>query len=992
MSKEQFFSESSFYDSDKINSKDHIKNFRNSVILEEFSQRDLTEAFNDNNKTKVELDEIKKHNDKDTTKTQQITASPSLSALANLLDEKSLLADQKMRDDMVLNNTIIEVDESISDIITIHDNDSNKKKEILNNNSIKITQPSKSPNLIDIDGKNNIQFSIASSNSTTNEQPDFLTSPKVEEPKPALIQTIHSPSKISSKTFLTNQNSINNNGQNNSLESDLYLTPVSRSNTPEIRTKLQNNNNNKINNKSHSTSNSTTPLKTPEKERHVHSSNNNSAQRISTNNSSVDTTPTSAKKKKGLFSFLKKKPSQNLPASSTFNISTTSSNSNTLTPEKLQKKSHSTSSIFSSLKKNKSNVSRGHSNHQTPTKEKNLPTSSSSSNEINLKSKPSKASILRKQNIKHNHRTTSDSTSSSSLYSSSPIKRDDVSKQTITTLESNMKLEIPRNQEKKTEKNDIVLRKTSSDVEVNEIPITYHPNIPELIFEHGTSNLTPEKLSETNEANKEVKSKGLFQPPLENEQSILRRRIPELDDMKAPNSYLQKMDYGESLFPKTLDEQEVESIISLERTRSIKSKRNSTSSHRISSDNYSYRSQNEGMFLTEPTAVILSTPDLSKSPASSILKSGRFENGDAASDFSGILDTNTSFNDSGVNDTSEINANQILPSNEKALSSLNEMVDGLQLYSAPDEKEEVSHSINNASDPFEPDMELMSDIMEFANLIDFGDNADLVDALEADMNTNMQSHLEIEEESSARDISQCPSDDIFTLNEGNSPGRNPTVETNDQSDIKYNDIKTSSHSNRDLPSTNKVQQSKYIHEFSENNVNDYIPEDIEKSSLDNSEIQDNIPSVLNLVAPQNTENVEVEAINPQLSQSGANNESAYFPKIPKHRPISMSFKSSSSISSETKFNSKPIIEQNLKPRVNVPEIPNAPPRPKNKLKFSSQVILFETYSQFDYDRRPEIATCNVLTPQLAQMIKAELNELKSQMEINEHSKCYTHFY
>ncbi|EHL02590.1 putative protein BNI4 [Glarea lozoyensis 74030] len=46
----------------------------------------------------------------------------------------------------------------------------------------------------------------------------------------------------------------------------------------------------------------------------------------------------------------------------------------------------------------------------------------------------------------------------------------------------------------------------------------------------------------------------------------------------------------------------------------------------------------------------------------------------------------------------------------------------------------------------------------------------------------------------------------------------------------------------------------------------------------------------------------------------------------------------------------------------------------------------------EYDRRGEIATCNRLTPMLAQQIKEELNTFKMEMEVHESSKVYTHFF
>ncbi|KAH3671664.1 hypothetical protein OGAPHI_000369 [Ogataea philodendri] len=63
-----------------------------------------------------------------------------------------------------------------------------------------------------------------------------------------------------------------------------------------------------------------------------------------------------------------------------------------------------------------------------------------------------------------------------------------------------------------------------------------------------------------------------------------------------------------------------------------------------------------------------------------------------------------------------------------------------------------------------------------------------------------------------------------------------------------------------------------------------------------------------------------------------------------------------------------------------------------RVRFSSKILLFETYDEYDYDRKPDQATCNQLTPQLALQIKSELNELKAEMPVHELSKCYTQFF
>lgn len=65
---------------------------------------------------------------------------------------------------------------------------------------------------------------------------------------------------------------------------------------------------------------------------------------------------------------------------------------------------------------------------------------------------------------------------------------------------------------------------------------------------------------------------------------------------------------------------------------------------------------------------------------------------------------------------------------------------------------------------------------------------------------------------------------------------------------------------------------------------------------------------------------------------------------------------------------------------------------KNNVRFSSRIILYDTYNGEEYDRHPDTGTCNQLTPLLAQQIKDELNTFKSEMEIHTESQQYTHFF
>ena len=59
---------------------------------------------------------------------------------------------------------------------------------------------------------------------------------------------------------------------------------------------------------------------------------------------------------------------------------------------------------------------------------------------------------------------------------------------------------------------------------------------------------------------------------------------------------------------------------------------------------------------------------------------------------------------------------------------------------------------------------------------------------------------------------------------------------------------------------------------------------------------------------------------------------------------------------------------------------SAPSTPQGTMKrnatFSPRIVFYDTWPPGEYDRRGEIATCNRLTPLLAQQIKEELNNFK----------------
>ncbi|KAF7720143.1 Uncharacterized protein PECH_007431 [Penicillium ucsense] len=71
--------------------------------------------------------------------------------------------------------------------------------------------------------------------------------------------------------------------------------------------------------------------------------------------------------------------------------------------------------------------------------------------------------------------------------------------------------------------------------------------------------------------------------------------------------------------------------------------------------------------------------------------------------------------------------------------------------------------------------------------------------------------------------------------------------------------------------------------------------------------------------------------------------------------------------------------------------PMTPQPTSRNIVFSPRIQFHDTWPSGEYDRRGDIATCNRLTPLLAQQIREEINNFKMEMEVHENSKIYTHF-
>lgn len=398
--------------------------------------------------------------------------------------------------------------------------------------------------------------------------------------------------------------------------------------------------------------------------------------------------------------------------------------------------------------------------------------------------------------------------------------------------------------------------------------------------------------------------------------------IAPKDDIIDP--IVSKLDTGEVLFPRSLDKHEVDSIVSIERSRSTKSnKRSSVASHRRSlTETLSVNAQNEGMFVMEASSVVLSTPDLSKSPASSILRNGRFDPIEFSSTNSLLQDDQSEQAFSGSSTQNPL----LVPDagqNRLSMASIEERLNELTVDSEDEVKQIKEEPRTNKLDE---DPEFMSDIMEFASIINFGEGVNF----DFDSKTNV---LEPE-------IPTCK-----PIPEATSALPKPEA----------------SRSGLGISYDNAIPEDPV--DFSE---------DIPSRAIEEDEFENEDFNTLGDVPQQS----------PRLK--------AFIPEFETNRPISMSFRGLKAPSFNTSLAGSSATDSIF--RADHKSLASSDRRQLHNVNFSSKIILYETYGEEEYDRKPDVATCNQLTPQLAQLIKAELNELKSDMEVHEESQCYTHFF
>ncbi|GAV50444.1 hypothetical protein ZYGR_0U03000 [Zygosaccharomyces rouxii] len=1119
---------SDFYSSISMNTLDHAKNFRNSLIIKDPSDQSLAASMQSSDEFREpQLDaeessvgsvrcDAKREKEKEIS-TMQMKNSPSLSALAGILNEKSKQAEEKARLNRVIDESILEEEEEEED----GNPQSNTNGRLLQIDS---------PNLIDINDTDSIAYpSIPQMNNlSVYEQPDFLSTPKVNPPvnrnnahsnnpfltdyqlskgqqdpifqiqpsiqeEPELESKVGTPARSdrrlsmlefpefeprsnstteletnhmeeqasrvrqrshSSLSFLEqssfedpppvytkNPSSASALDLQQPTEANTVDTGLSNANEDRTRTRSRTStlggpaydirrthqrartmdnigthrSNDNLDKAEFEKNNFQEKLEIQPKRKNLRSSrttptNSSTQQRavsagpVLGQSSSQQPQPQS-QKKRSIFSLFKKKNSKETTPNkskqtnkrhSTFMPSPTTLNSGASmtspsTPEKLTKKSHSTNTIFSSFRKNKDKEDLALLSSNTPPKKES---------QLDAISKESSSfSSVKREPYASNESDVEKSRSDPWDESESQRQLQDSRQLQYSTFDgSQLSASQPRGSHLE---DTFYMQEEPTKLEESSWRDDYAQNeefLPEQV----------EPLEDTH-----------FNDPL----------VKDLPKPMLP--FLVKHDAGEALFPKSLDKHEVDSIVSLERSRSVKSNR----SHRRSlTDTLSVNAQNEGMYVTEASPAVISTPDLTKSPTGSILRNGRFES-IPPSNFDERIEA-TPFDEENPRNIPQIT---LSPQGE-SIGSIEGKFNRLVLLDEDDDDEdeddgekyndeindivpvpkadnedhgftyeESSHEEHQQQPQTAEDVqEFTPEMMEFASLINFGDGFNLDLEVPPNANTTANANEEytpdLKQDSPRRITNAKPT---FSSGAGFQPEQNDT--TNEE---VRNSVNQNSNNNKNIVKPSK-EQTPNSDVFGENigvqlinNKAHYAPTDNEMfaeqqfqgpmesfTDIPNDlldEIRSTSPnSSFQVFEPLHDDHDETQRERHSFRDI-LTNTAHISDQQSNHRPISMSFKGLNAPSlnqnayEPSLFNSSVGASEKLDSE--------SPVQPNARVNFSSKIVLYDTYNLEQYDRRPELATCNMLTPQLAQMIKAELNEIKSEMEIHEASRCYTHFF
>ncbi|XBW36710.1 hypothetical protein QEN19_002285 [Hanseniaspora menglaensis] len=444
---------------------------------------------------------------------------------------------------------------------------------------------------------------------------------------------------------------------------------------------------------------------------------------------------------------------------------------------------------------------------------------------------------------------------------------------------------------------------------------------------------------------------------------------------------------GEDVFPKHLDMLEISSIQTLEKAKRASLTLTPNNKRMSLTDSISVKQENEGMFVEYDSNLQIHTPDLSKSPTSSILRSGRFENNRNSMVFS---DSGRSTNRNSLilsENGRRSNRNSRYESRASVLSNGNNNRNSTNYQVIEETSEKPVAPLLDIDFDFE-DSEYVSEIMEFKNIIDFGDYIDLdfnLDSINENSSINNTTNKKSRDEDNNMVLnglgilSSNKDEQKQIVQEEIVPIKSLKVETTADSVQPF--LPTISPPSPDTPRRARPLSMSF--------------KGLDTKGLNNS-----------LFDEEN----ESKEINIKTFEASLNEQVEFYDNNEKdvHNDIEEEFyyneedddeeeeeEEEEDDDEEEDFNFYDTLEEDEIEKYNseMDDFVDEKFLGNNKrsVHFNSKIILFDTYTADEYDRRPDLATCNQLTPELAMFIREEVNAMKGEMDVHEESIQFTHF-
>lgn len=569
------------------------------------------------------------------------------------------------------------------------------------------------------------------------------------------------------------------------------------------------------------------------------------------------------------------------------------------------------------------------------------------------------------------------STSSTSLFSAFRRKSKLIDAQTLTEL-ADVEKKVESNT---TESKDLPTDQNSDDDEDSDEEY----DEPKQRTTTTTAAAAAAAADESNEFNEDFNELRLTTTPKSHQTATFSNNL--LVSPRSIRSRSSVIDQGETLFPKSLNAQEVESIVSIERSRSfnrsIRSKRGSTGARA----SYGQQQQQQQQQYSSLMGTMNQAGSVSTNATSSTFGAGLLTNEYDSND-----DFVVNFDDEGYDDEfghifDQMNFDDDIPQQQQ---------------------HQQQHQGGQASE----DEDDYKQFIEFADIINFG-NSDM------DLGLNYDSPVTspvVNQGSSAQFDANHNQNVMFnySANYQESPVLGQQVEQFHQSSPLIPDNFDDEDDDDDsfhIGQTPKIQNYQKFNEQEEQDIYHQPPVSQAQSTASATNYSHSDSSFTSANNSNDHQYEHSPLTSPFLQQTSFTDytphpqPSMFDPTQPPPallasqgprmvRPISMSFRGLKSPAFNTPYSIPPPSLGSTTPTSSVASSPvrSGYSHRTRGVKFSNKLTIFETYHEDEYDRHPDLATCNELNPQLAIMIKNELNELKSEMEVHLESRCYTHFF